>query len=104
MKRIRVYEIYPRKGGGFSTQTNDYHGVLIRVSATSINQAYAKAHANQWATSGSYPVGILGWYSRGHGYKMWKDQPYDEHYRVAELPRNEQGVTVIRDFLEAVER
>lgn len=68
----RIYTLFPKGFGGFSAQTIDYHGTLLRVAATSIRQAYAVAHKNVWINPADQrPVGIVSEYDRAAGTTLW---------------------------------
>lgn len=75
-KRIRLYEIYPA-GRGFSAQSSDYHGVIYKVAAVSIRQAYFFAGNYTWATDPNNPIGLVEVYNKhvvGEGWHhLWDD-------------------------------
>jgi hypothetical protein len=62
---VKVYELYPLPGGGFSNQTADYAGNTVAVAATSNEQAHALAQKRVWASDPGDPLGILWIYQKG---------------------------------------
>jgi hypothetical protein len=72
MSTIKIYDLYPRWGGGFSVKTNDYDGTTFTVSATSIRQAFAVAYKRAWIDPASgHPVGVVSIYRRSTGTTLW---------------------------------
>jgi hypothetical protein len=72
MSKIKIYDLHPCWGGGFSVKTIDYDGTTFTVSATSIRQAYAVAYKRAWIDpTNDHPVGVVSIYRRNTGMTLW---------------------------------
>jgi len=99
--RVRVYTIFPRRDGSFSTKTADYDGRSISVAAKSVKQAYWLAGNGVWADSAESPVGVLSEYVKPKGTRYWYDPASFAHSGPSF--EHGAGVRAIRSAMESIE-
>lgn len=79
--------------------TADYSGVIVKVAATSIKQAYALAYKGVWITpTDSHPVGIVSIYRDTDGIELWCG--CRGHDVFSGPPRHGAGVRRIRNAID----
>lgn len=96
---IKIYELYPRRGS-FSVKTDDYDGTMLTVAATSVRQAYAMAHHDNWISADDvHPVGIVSIDRRHTGTTLWCG--CSGHGVTGGSVRHGAGITALRKAIEA---
>lgn len=98
-KRLRVYRIFPRWDGGFSTKTADYRGAFYDVAAVSIRQAYYYAGRDVWAAGPDAPAGVLQMYRRDVGCVCWHDP--SPHHKCASFSHGDGKQAITRAMKQA---
>ncbi len=67
----RVYHLCGTPAGRPSARSRDYSGRLLSIVANSARQARLFAAQARWAANIEHPLGIVEYYIRDHGYRLW---------------------------------